>query len=112
MTVEYITGADLPDLKITWTDNDNAVINFSTGWTFEALVGKRSHPALITKTTGITGASSAPNLTIAWDEGELDALTAGNSYDVVITATRTADDKQRKMTATIFIKDTVGVAAS
>lgn len=107
MTVEYINGADLPDLEINWTDNSGTTIEFATGWTFEALIGKRSQPALITKTTGIVGDDTSPNITITWDEDELDALTAGHTYDVAITASRTADDKQRKMIATIYIRDTV-----
>lgn len=108
MTVPYTNGADLPDLAITWKDHAGNIINFSTGWTFSVKVGVVGATALFTKTTGITGAATGPNLVIAWAvTGELNSLAPNKSYTVSITATRTADGKERKMATTIFIKDTV-----
>lgn len=93
----YTQGADLPDLPITWQDSAGAVIDFSTGYTFEVRVGSRGSAAAFSKTTGITGAATAPNLTIQWaTSGELNTLAAGR-YSVQVTATRTSDNRQRVM---------------
>jgi hypothetical protein len=103
----YMQGAELPDEAITWRDSTGAVIDFSSGWTFTLRVGKPGEDALIEKTTGITGASTAPNVTIAWDQGELEPLTPG-VWAVDITATRTSDDKQRTMRLDLVVKLAVG----
>lgn len=96
MTVTYIAGAELGDLEVTWQDSDGAVIDFSTGYTFQVKVGRRGS-ASFTKTTGITGAATAPNVVIAWStSGELNNLPA-NDYTVQIVATRDSDSKQRIM---------------
>lgn len=111
-TVTYIKGADLPDLTITWKDGNGNLIDFSSGWTFAALIGQNGQSADFAKTTGFTGAATDPNLTIAWAvTGELNSLDARKSYQVAITATRTADSKERKMTVSVFIADTVAAVA-
>lgn len=93
--LEYIQGSDLPDSAITWLDNSGQPIDFSSGYTFEARIGNPGQAALVTKTTGILGASTTPNITITWaNTGELNTLTPG-SYDLDLRATRTADSKQR-----------------
>lgn len=94
MTVEYTIGAELPDVAITWTDDNSAVIDFSTGWTFTVKVGLPDQAAALTKTTGITGAATAPNLTIAWAAGELDAVGSG-AWLGQVTARNTASGKDR-----------------
>lgn len=107
-TRNYIKGADLPDLPIEWLDGDGDLINFSTGWTFSALIGLTSQTALFTKTAGFTGAATSPNLTVAWPAtGELNDLPAGKAYRMVITAKRDADNKERKMSLSLFIDATV-----
>lgn len=109
MATPYNKGADLPDLAITWLDHTGTLIDFSTGWDFEIKVGTPGQAALFTKTDGITGLDTAPNLVIAWaTEGELNDLAPNKAYTVAITATRTADSKERKMKTAIFIEDTVG----
>ena len=57
-------------------------------------VGKPGKAAVIDKSSGITGAATAPNLTIAWAIDELAALTPGE-WVVQIEATRTSDSKKR-----------------
>jgi len=100
----YYQGSDLPDLAETWTDSTGAVIDFSAGYSFAVKVGKRGAASAFTKTTGITGASSAPNITIAWSTtGELNSLPSG-VYIVRIIATRTSDGKDRIMQTTIQVK--------
>lgn len=95
MSAEYFQGSDLPDLKITWPDDTGAPINFSTGWTFTVKVGPRGGAALLTKTTGITGSATAPNLTVSWSTvGELNTLAPG-VHTIQVTALRTSDNKER-----------------
>lgn len=98
MTASYITGAELADLAVTWQDASGTVVDFSSGWTFQVKVGANLGTAAeFTKTTGITGAATAPNVTIAWaTSGELNDLDAG-TYVVQIAATRTSDSKTRIM---------------
>lgn len=92
----YVVGSDLPDLAITWYDSSGNLVDFSSGWTFTAKVAPvNSTVASFTKTTSITGAATAPNLTISWaTTGELNSLTAG-SYTVQVKANRTSDNRDR-----------------
>jgi hypothetical protein len=100
---EYVQGADLPDLTFTWYAQDGTLIDLSTGYTFSLKIGNPGSAALITKTTGITGAATDPNVTIAWaTSGELNTLAPG-SYALQLQATRTADSKQRFLTDQITI---------
>lgn len=95
--ITYTQGADLPDLAITWKDSDQATIDFAAGYTFQLKIGVPGNTALVTKTSGITGSTTAPNITIAWSTtGELNTLAAG-IYDADLIATRIADSKQRPM---------------
>lgn len=97
MKVEYIEGADLPDLAITWYDANNLLVDFSAGYTFELKIGQPGKPALVTKTTGIGGFATAPNVVIAWNTtGELNSLPA-DTYTAQLKATRVADGKNRPM---------------
>lgn len=90
----YIQGADLPDLALKWYDGNGAVRDFSSGWTFVVKVGQPGSTAQFTKSTGITGASSLPNVTIAWaTSNELNTVATG-SWILDIIATRTSDSKQ------------------
>ena len=94
--LEYFQGAELGDAEITWLDND-AIIDFSGSWAWEAKIGPDGKPAVVTKTTGITGAAAAPNVTIVWDPGELDALEPGR-WTIKVRARR-LDTKDRIMQA-------------
>jgi hypothetical protein len=86
----YTVGAELPDWQPTWLSSSGEVIDFSTGYSFELRIA--TDPVTV-KTTGITGAAAAPNLTVAWASGELPAQP-GN-YRGQITARRTSDSKDR-----------------
>lgn len=95
MAAQYVVGSELGDLAITWDDSDGDLIDFSSGYTFQVKVGEVGSAATFTKTTGCTGAATAPNLVVAWaTSGELNDLTAGN-YTVQVAATRTSDGKVR-----------------
>ena len=98
LSVAYIQGADLPDLTLEWRDSNNSLLALATGWTFQLKLGTPGSTAVLTKTTGITSADTAPNVTITWPtSAELNTLTPGY-YHCELTATRTSDSKQRKMT--------------
>lgn len=101
-TIVYTAGADLPDLVLTWRDSSDALIDFATGHTFTVKVGRPGSTALVTKTTGITGAATAPNVTIAWSTTDLASLTAG-IYTVQVVARRTVDSKDRFYPAPIAL---------
>lgn len=91
----YVQGSDLPYIELTWKDTNDVVIDFSTGHTFQLKIGNPGEAALITKTTGITGAATSPNVTIAWaSTGELNTLETG-SHIAQLKATRNSDGKDR-----------------
>lgn len=96
--VEYVVGADLPSLSIEWRDDNGNLIDFSTGWSFAVKVGRPSDEVTeFTKTTGITGAATVPNVIVQWSTvGELNSLTPG-TYTCQIVATRQSDSRQRIM---------------
>lgn len=98
LTLTYIQGADLPDAAIEWRDRNKQVIAFgSVPHTFALRVGEPGQAAVMTKTTGITGADAAPNVTFAWAATqELNTLAAG-TYTADLIATRTSDSRQRKL---------------
>ena len=91
----FTQGSDLPDYSKAWLDGDGDLIDFATGYTFEVRVGNAGSAALFVKSTGITGAATAPNITVQWaTTGELNSITAG-VYDLQIIATRTSDSRAR-----------------
>lgn len=86
MALTIYTTAERPAIKLWLLDDDGALIDFSTGYTFEFKIGAPGNAAVLTKTTGITGAagsgtetSGTPNLTISFTAGELDALIPKNT---------------------------------
>ena len=109
LTVSYAQGADLPDLGIDWTDQAGELIDFSTGYSFELRVGAPGESAALAKSSGITGAATAPNVTISFDDDELSDLEPGH-YMADLIATRTADGKDRAMRFRLSVKAAVGAA--
>jgi hypothetical protein len=91
MPVEYIQGAELDNLTGSYTDSDGDLYLFASGWTFELKIGNKGSAALLTKTTGITGADAEPNITVVWAADDLD-LEAG-TYTLQIVANRTSDSR-------------------
>ena len=70
--------AELPALHLWWRDELEALIDFSAVDNWQLRVGVTGCPAVIEKTTGITGAAGAgvsptgtPNVAIVWTAGEL-----------------------------------------
>ena len=104
----YYKGAELPDLHVTWEDEDGEVIDFAAGWTFVVKVAREgSTAASFTKSSGITGAASAPNVVVAWaTSGELSTLAAGR-YVVQVVATRAADSKDRYFLGPLEVRSSI-----
>lgn len=96
----YRGDQELPSIQINWLDGTGATIDFSTGWTFTAKVVAATAPTtvLLTKTTGITGAASSPNVTIDWATTDFAGLAksdSGTRYLIWLYARRAADSKDR-----------------
>jgi hypothetical protein len=96
--LRYHKTAERPSAELWLLDDDGTLIDFSTGYTFSFKIGTKGSAALLTKTSGITGAAgagSAPtgtaNVVVAWSAGEL-AIAAG-SYFWQLTATSSALDR-------------------
>jgi hypothetical protein len=109
MTIHYPTpSASLPAAAFSWTDANNNLIDFSTGYTFRMTIGQPPNRAVITKTTGFTGYApvvGSPNLVVSWAPSELSSLTPGN-WHFQITATQTGGG-QRILTGTLRIDEAV-----
>lgn len=104
---EYIQGAELDDMPVTWTDDDGTLYDYSTGYTFTLKIGRPGEAAVFTKTSGMTGAATAPNLNVVWaTTGELNSLEPG-TYTLQIAARRTLDDRDRFMQDSITIVEAV-----
>lgn len=95
----YHRTAERPELQLWLLDDDEALIDFSTGYTFAFKIGHLGAAAVFTKTTGITGAagsgtepSGTPNVTIVPTAAELDNVTAGN-YKWQLRATSSSLDR-------------------
>jgi hypothetical protein len=80
-------------------DSNNNIIDFSTGYTFVVKVGVPGSAALLTKSAGITGAATAPNVVVAWTANEL-AVTPG-TYSLDIIATTAGKDRIQSTPITI-----------
>ncbi len=85
-TWTYRADQEFPSFSVAWYDGTGNLIDFSTGWTFEVKVGS------LTKTTGITGSASAPNVVVAWGAGELN-ITPG-TYPLYLKATSSGGDRR------------------
>ena len=97
-TLRYHTSAERPEAQMWIHDDDGNLIDFATGYTFVLKIGQPGNPALVTKNTGITGATGAgveptgtPNVTVAWAFDELDITPA--HYIWQLTATNSGNDR-------------------
>ncbi|MEM9515420.1 MAG: hypothetical protein AAGA42_11250 [Actinomycetota bacterium] len=83
---EYRADQELPSYAVEWKDRTGAIIDFSTGWTFTVqLEHRQERTVALTKSSGITGGSTSPNVIIAWGQDELN-ITPG-SYFLWLVAT-------------------------
>jgi hypothetical protein len=104
MSAEYIAGAEDPSLSVTWTAHDGTLIDFSTGWTFVLKLYKTGVTPLITKTTGITGAATDPNVVIVWATNQLDI--APGAYRLEIKATKAGRDRYLRSQLVVLPRST------
>lgn len=93
MTVQYQRGAELPAFALWLTDSAGALIDFSSGYTFELKLGYSTQTAWLTKTAGIVGAvgsgkapAGIPNVTVTWSANELDTLPGAYQWQLTATA--------------------------
>jgi len=96
--VSYHSTADRPALELWLLDDDDTLIDFSSGYTFSFKIGTPGTAALLTTTTGVTGAAGAgteptgtPNIVVTWTAGQL-ALAVG-TYTGQLTATTSGLDR-------------------
>jgi len=87
----YRADADAPSYCVEWKDRTGALINFASGYTFECKLVNAAGTATVTKSAGITGAATSPNITVAWAAGELNI--AAGTYQVHLTATASGVDR-------------------
>lgn len=90
MSVTYHRTAERPALEVTWLDDNGQVIDL-TAAALTVKVGATGRAALLTKTLGVDGAATAPNVVITWAAGELD-LPVG-VHRMQITATESGLDR-------------------
>jgi hypothetical protein len=99
-TIHYYRTAERPSISLWWQDDNGALIDFSTGYTFTWKLGVTlGAAATFTKSTGITGAvgsgvspSGVPNIVIGFTAGELDAIVGGY-YTWQLRATTASVDR-------------------
>jgi hypothetical protein len=95
----FRTDQELPVIPMHWANEDGTARDFSTGWTFTAKLGLASTPSvtLLTKSAGITGAATYPNISIAMAVAEWAGLATppetGTRYVFTVYARRTADSR-------------------
>lgn len=107
--IRMIEGADLPDVALTLEDRDGNTLDLSSGWTFTVKVGPEAGAATFTKTDGITGDDTAPNVVISWETDEVGDLAAGR-YVLELTC-RQGDTRERKYKLPLVIEPALGEVA-
>jgi hypothetical protein len=115
--VTFYNDQELPTTDLIWTQPDGtSLYDFSSGWTFSLRLARVTAPAttLLLKTTGITGASTSPNLSIAWSTSDwsgLEASTNGTKYVGAVYARRTADSYDMAANISVTLKAAPGTSA-
>lgn len=87
----YLANQESPGVQLVWQDGTGAIIDFSTSTMTVRLVNSAGTVTL-TKTTGVVGTATSPNVTVTWAPGELN-LTPGD-YQLFVFA-RDAQDRDR-----------------
>lgn len=92
----YRQDQERPPFAATWESAPDEVIDFSADHTFTVkLVDSVTGDVALTKTTGIVGYPTVPNVVVYWGVGELN-ITPG-TYAVHLIATNTAGEDRRFM---------------
>lgn len=104
--IKYYKSAERPDITLTWRGNNGAVLDLSVGYSFELKIGSPGSAAIFTKTAGINGAQTSPNLTISFISGELDDVPVG-LHAAQLRARETAGSQDRYMQFWFLFLDAV-----
>lgn len=98
MTLVHYIG-DEHDDNLWLRASNRTLIDLSSGYTLTAKITDLQLTTLVTKASGVTGATGAgnepdgtPNVVVAYTTSELNALTAG-SYILQVQARRNSDSK-------------------
>lgn len=85
-----------PAMRLAWYDyTGTALYQMATGWTFTAKIVKMGTSiVLVTKTAGITGSNTSPNVIVDFESADFSALPGGSGtyYEVIVTATPSGGD--------------------
>jgi len=79
----YLTEQEYPSIQLIWKDGNDAAFSFSSAYKCTVMLAEEGE-AVATKTSGVVGASTSPNVTINWPIGELDI--APGDYNLIVTA--------------------------
>jgi hypothetical protein len=102
--IRYHKNSERPAFELSWYDDDGTLIDFSDGgYTFSMKIGTPGTAAELSKTSGIVGAATAPNVTVSWSAGELNL--SGKVYGWQLTATIGGLD--RVCSGTIHLTDVI-----
>jgi hypothetical protein len=109
----YYRTAELPDIQLWLLDDDGALIDYSSGYTFTFKLGDPGSAAVFTKTSGITGAagsgsesSGTPNITLTFTAAELDDVDPG-AYTWQLVARHTSSSKDRPHQGRFMVRDVI-----
>lgn len=103
--VKIRSGSELPDREISWLDDTGQLIDFSTGWEFSLRIGTLAKAPLLTKIIGIVGDDTDPNVTISFEEDELDSLPSG-LHIAELVANNISSSQDRSMTFWVLVLPT------
>ena len=106
MIIRYRKGSERPDITLTWRSSAGTVIDFSQNTTFEFKLGSPGKSAIFTKTVNIIGGQTAPNVTVSFISGELDALPTGR-YVGQLRARDTVTGQDRFMLFWFYFLDSI-----
>lgn len=82
-----------PPWSVEWRNSAGEIRDFSTGYTFRVeFLTTRTKRIFYTKTSGIAGASTSPNIVVSWAVGEL-ADKVGK-FKLRLVAKNTATDRE------------------
>lgn len=84
-TYTYMADSEAPSVPLEWKDYAGNLIDFSSGYTFTVQLVDTDGVKRLTKTSGIVGSATSPNVVITWANGELAALAAG-AYRMLVYA--------------------------
>lgn len=91
-TITMYVGQEDPAYVVTWLDSDGELIDFTSHTFTLKVVNLTTGATALTKTTNITGAATAPNISVAWTTSDMSDIGAG-SYALILTATTGGRDR-------------------